>query len=402
MSKAYDRVEWKFLKAVLVRIGIHERFVRLIMSLVTSVSYSLLLNGSQFGYFMPQRGIRQGDPLSPYLFLFVAEVFSCMLQEAQRRGDINGIAVSRGGPSVSYLLFADDTIIYGQASAATMTAIKQILTSYERVSGQAINFDKSSMVVGRNVGEQQRQHMADILGVTLVIKHDTYLGLPAIAGRYRGQLFQTIKDRVWGRIQGWNAKLLSQAGPGVLIKAVLQAIPTYAMSCFRLLDYLLREIKSMIADFWWHNRGDRRTHCVSWGKLCQSKENGGLGFREMLAFNRAMLAKQGWRLVTRPDTFLSRIMKAKYFPTSSFFRARMGSRPSLTWRSILGVRDLVARGAVGRLDQEQGCESGGISGCHDQMDSEFSLHLEFFQQTRELLLLLMEMRAAGERVWCGR
>ncbi|KAL0449623.1 UNVERIFIED_CONTAM: putative mitochondrial protein [Sesamum latifolium] len=166
----------------------------------------------------------------------------------------------------------------------------------------------------------------------------------AIAGRLRGELFRAIKDRIWGRIQGWNNKLLSQAERGVLIKAVLQSIPTYVMSCFRLPDYLLHEIEMMIADFWWHNKGERRTHWVRWSKLCQQREEGGLGFKEMKAFNRVMLAKQGCKLITRPNTLLSQILRTKYFLETSFFTAQMGARPSLTWRSIMETRNLLQQG----------------------------------------------------------
>ncbi|KAL0361161.1 UNVERIFIED_CONTAM: putative mitochondrial protein [Sesamum radiatum] len=311
MSKAYDRVEWNFLRAVLSKIGIHEIF---------------------------------GDPLSPYLFLFVEEVFSSMLQEAERRGEINGIDVSRQSPRISHLLFADDTIIFGKARDEALESIKRVLEVYERASGQQINLEKSSMVVSRNVSDVERARLARILGVQLVAKHDKYLGLPAIAGRSPAELFQSVKDRVWSRIQGWNAKLLSQGERGVLIKAVLQAIPTYVMSCFQLPDYLLHEIQRMIGDFWWHNKGERRTHWVSWKRMCLPREEGGMGFRELKMFNTAMLAKQGWRILKRPDSMLTRVLKGKYFSSQCFLDAQLGTRPSLTWRSYIGARELLLSG----------------------------------------------------------
>ncbi|KAL0443841.1 UNVERIFIED_CONTAM: putative mitochondrial protein [Sesamum latifolium] len=353
ISKAYDWVEWGFLRSILLRLGIHERFVRLNMNFVTSVTYSLMLNGSQFGYFRPHQGIRQGDPLSPYLFLFVAEAFSCMLQDAENRGEIQGITISREAPRVSHLLFANDTIIFEQAREDTMSAIKWILIAYGKASGQEINLEKSSMVLSQNLGIQERLRLAVILEVAVVERHDKYLGLPTVAGRSRGELFRAIKDKMWARIQGWNNKLLSQAGRGVLIKAVLQSIPTYVMSCFRLPNYLLHEIEMMIAEFWWHNKGERRTHWLGWSRFCQSRDEGGLGFKEMKAFNQVMLAKQGWRLITRPNALLSQILKAKYFHESSFLEASMGSRPSLTWRSLMEARDLLQQGCRRRIGSNE-------------------------------------------------
>ncbi|KAL0431917.1 UNVERIFIED_CONTAM: hypothetical protein Sradi_0817700 [Sesamum radiatum] len=116
VSKAYDRVEWVFLERVLGRLGFNEGFVRLVMKYVTTVSFSFLLNGEQFGILRPEQGLRQGDPLSPYFFLFCAEAFSGLIRKAESEGTIEGVAVSRKAPSVSHLLFADDMLIFCQAT----------------------------------------------------------------------------------------------------------------------------------------------------------------------------------------------------------------------------------------------------------------------------------------------
>ncbi|KAL0391372.1 UNVERIFIED_CONTAM: hypothetical protein Slati_4569200, partial [Sesamum latifolium] len=121
------------------------------------------------------------DPLSPYLFLFVVEVFSAMLVEVERRGEIHGLGVSRSVSRISHLLFADNIIIFGQARDGAFESIKQILEFYERASGQQINLEKSSMIVCHDVAEREQVRMAAILGVQLVAKHDKYLGLPTIA-----------------------------------------------------------------------------------------------------------------------------------------------------------------------------------------------------------------------------
>ncbi|KAL0440469.1 UNVERIFIED_CONTAM: hypothetical protein Slati_2529900 [Sesamum latifolium] len=210
---------------------------------------------------------------------FLLQPFTAQ-EETERRCDIQGIDISREAPRVSHLLFAENTIIFVHAREETMSAIKQILTAYGKASGQEINFEKSSMVVSQNVGDQERLRIAAILGVALVERHDKYLGLRTVVGQSRGELFLTIKDRMWGRIQGWNTKLLSQAGCGVLINAVLQSIPTYVMSCFRLPDYLLHEIEMMIAEFWWHNKGECRTHWIGWSRLCQPRDESGPNFKE--------------------------------------------------------------------------------------------------------------------------
>ncbi|KAL0356382.1 UNVERIFIED_CONTAM: putative mitochondrial protein [Sesamum radiatum] len=105
------------------------------------------------------------------------------------------------------------------------------------------------------------------------------------------------------------------------------------MSCFCFPKYLLKELEQAMRNFWWHSRGDSRVHWVAWSKLCRPLKEGGLGFRDLKAFNLALLAKQGWRLITQPESLLSRVLKARYFPQGTFWDASIGSRPSLTWLS---------------------------------------------------------------------
>lgn len=116
------------------------------------------------------------------------------------------------------------------------------------------------------------------------------------------------------------------------------------MSCFTLPGYLLNSIESAFRNFWWGNGSGRKLAWTSWKNLCKPKRFGGLGFRDLRSFNLALLAKQCWRLTTNPESLLGRVFKAKYFPYTSFLEARLGSRPSATWRSILQARPVFAQG----------------------------------------------------------
>lgn len=127
-----------------------------------------------------------------------------------------------------------------------------------------------------------------------------------------------------------------------MIKAAAQAISAYAVSCFKFPEKVLEDINSMIANFWWSSRGNPRTiHWMPWSRLCHSKKESGLGFRDLKAFNYAVLGKQAWRLLTILDSLLFKVLQVQYFPNKDFLQAELGERPSFSWRGILeGQKDL--------------------------------------------------------------
>ncbi|KAE8702081.1 hypothetical protein F3Y22_tig00110503pilonHSYRG00762 [Hibiscus syriacus] len=138
MSKAYDWVEWSFIREVMLKIGFSQRWVSLIMSSVSTVSYSMVFNGVPGDSFLPSRGLRQGDPLSPYLFLFCAEGLSSLLHAAKSAGSLTGYKVGRYGENSTHLLFVDDSILFGEASPEGVAAMKDILVEYEVVSARVL------------------------------------------------------------------------------------------------------------------------------------------------------------------------------------------------------------------------------------------------------------------------
>jgi hypothetical protein len=143
-------------------------------------------------------------------------------------------------------------------------------------------------------------------------------------------------------------------GKEVMIKAVAQAVPVFAMGCFDITKDLCNQISAMIAKYWWNNQDkDNSMHWVSWERLVMSKKEGGLGFLDLHSFNMAMLAKQGWRLLKKPDSLCARTLKAKYFPNSDFLGAKAKAGCSYTWRSIMQGLEVLREGVIRRIGSGQ-------------------------------------------------
>uniref|UniRef100_A0A2N9FBI7 Reverse transcriptase domain-containing protein n=1 Tax=Fagus sylvatica TaxID=28930 RepID=A0A2N9FBI7_FAGSY len=350
MSKAYNRVEWIFLERLMAKLGFEGHWVALVMACIKTVSYSIILNGEPHGLINPSRGIRQGDPISPYLFLLCAEGLSSLIQQAALNKTIHGVSVCRGGPKISHLLFADDSLIFCEASLLECEKLGLLLELYEAASGQKINRQKTAIFFSKNTEDSVRADILRFWGASNTAHFEKYLGLPAVVGRNKTQAFKGIRDRVVKRLEGWKERLLSKAGKEVLIKAVIQALPTYSMSCFLLPNQWCADLNSLAAKYWWGGgSAARKIHWSKWSELCKSKENGGLGFRDWRAFNIALLAKQGWRLLTNTHSLFYKTFKAKYFSSGTFLQAKVGSNPSFLWRSFLAAREVLRDGMTWKV-----------------------------------------------------
>ncbi|CAL2228927.1 unnamed protein product [Prunus armeniaca] len=349
MSKAYDRVEWTFIEAMLKRLGFTDRWVELIMDCISTVTYSVQVRGVASGMIVPSRGLCQGDPLSPYLFLICAEGLFALLSNALKIKRISGISVAQGAPTISHLFFADHSLFFCNAHLADCAYLLQILSMYERASGQKINFDKSAVCFSPNTDPVMKQLIADMLGVPIVTCHERYLGLHTLAQRNKSRMFNHVREQVWRKLNTWDTKLLSTAGKEVLIKAVGQALPTYTMGVFKLPKSLCQELSAMIARYWWGKSGRKGIHWLGWRKLCKPKCLGGLGFRHFEAFNKAMVAKQAWRILENPTSLVAKILKARYFPEDDFMRVSLGSSLSMIWKSILWGREVIEDGLLWRV-----------------------------------------------------
>ena len=217
---------------------------------------------------------------------------------------------------------------------------------YEHASGQKINREKTFLSFSRNTTQDLQEEIKQRFGAEVIQQHETYLGLPSLVGRSKKNTFHALKEILDNKLSGWKEKMLSQARKEILIKVVAQAIPAYTMSVFKPPDTLCDEMTSMVHSFWWGQTNRRNKMAwLAWDKVSVPKSDASLGFRNLKTFYLALLAKQGWRLQTNTHSLVHRVLKARFFPNSDFLHAKLGSKSSFAWRSIMVAQDMVKAGS---------------------------------------------------------
>ena len=201
--------------------------------------------------------------------------------------------VCKRAPSITHMLFADDSYLYCKAEEEQVNSLIQLLQVFEGASGQKVNLEKSVVFFSSNTRVEKKVQLCELLDMEEASEDCTYLGLPNMMKRSKVATFGFLKDRVKKRAASWDGKWISQGGREVLVKSVLQSLPTYAMSVFLVPLEITRDIERIIARFWWNSKpsDQKGIHWMSWDRLSKHKAVGGMGFRDLRDFNLALLGK---------------------------------------------------------------------------------------------------------------
>eukprot|EP00253_Pinus_taeda_P008137 PITA_08137 len=283
LANAFDWVRHSFLFAVLGKMGFNSTFISTIAACISGPWISPLINGRPCEAFQSSRGLRKGCPLSPYLFILMAESFSSALDHNRRVGLITGIKFGNEVKNINHSQFANDTLLIGGASATITRRFKTLLDQFTDYSGGAVNFHKSS-VYDWNISNQTAYNIANIFGVTYKEKwdHFTYLGMSVSLGPLKAATWNEIIDKVKRKVQQWGTHWLN---PAVALR-----------------------------NFLWQGgkKEKNRFNLVSWKSVIQSQDRGGLGIRAPKILNLAFGIKMAWRLINEPKAWWKQVIESKY------------------------------------------------------------------------------------------
>ncbi|GKV38629.1 hypothetical protein SLEP1_g46518 [Rubroshorea leprosula] len=305
LHKAFDSVDWNYLREVLIDFNLPDQLVRLIMFSVTSLQLSVIWNGEELPYFQPKRGLRQGDPLSPYLFIMVMEKLSHMIMSRLQEHKWTPFRLSRGGLTLSHLFFADDLMLFGKASITQIETIIDCLSEFARRSRLEINLGKSKLFVSPNIQGQLANSFSSACGIPLTHDLGIYLGVPIIHGRVKARNYKYILEKMQIKLAGWKQKSLSLAGRRTLVQSVTSSIPTYTMQKVLLPSNTCSAIDSLNRKFLWGSDiQTNKPHLVHWNDVCLPRRYGGLGVRSAKECNKALIAKLGWQILSGSNSTL--------------------------------------------------------------------------------------------------
>lgn len=272
------------------------------MSCITTSSISILVNGKPTPYIQPSRGIRQGDPLSPYLFIICMETLSQLIEEETQLKKWTPIKIARVGPYLSHLLFADVLVLFAKVDITDAHSIINIFNHLSTQSGQCINLAKSKLFFSKHVSQNTKNNLASNLNIKTASIFGKYLGFPKPNLHPTSVDYQYILDLMNNRLQGWKTKFLSLSGRTMLIKSVLYSIPTHVMQNNLLPPKIIQNMDRIQRRFLWGSKPTRKKlHLISWDVVTTPKKNGGLGLQKSYAKNIAMLASLNWSFLKQPQ-----------------------------------------------------------------------------------------------------
>ncbi|GJY87143.1 RNA-directed DNA polymerase, eukaryota, partial [Tanacetum coccineum] len=333
-AKAYDSVRWDYLEAVLISFGFGAKWVAWIRGCLLSSKASVLVNGSPTKEFQFFRGLKQGDPLAPFLFILVMESLHLSFSRLIDAGMFVGIKLD-STTTLSHLFYADDAIFIGEWSQSNLSCILNMLHCFSLISGLSLNLSKCQLL-GVGLSDVIVSEAASQIGCSIMHTPFKYLGVSVGGNMNLISSWDDVVNKLKSRLSTWKLKTLSIGGRLTLIKSVLGSTPIYNMSIYKVPKAVLCVMESIRRNFFNGIReGERKIAWVKWSKVLAPKSQGGLGVSSYYALNRGLLAKWIWRFISRDNSLWYRVIHAIHGPSMDDISV---TYPSL-WKSIIREMD---------------------------------------------------------------
>lgn len=343
MANAFDRVDHSFLRAALQKFGFSSNIVNIISGCISNPWTAPLINGRPSKFFRSYRGLRQGCPLSPFLYIIMAETLSVHLENLRNKREITGICIERGIKEINHSLFADDTLLIGGASSLMARRFKRVLDAFLQVSGGKLN-NRKCKIYTWNVPHQIQQSISQILDIPLQRNWSSfsYLGLPLAKEHIKAEVWTKHIEKMRGLLQSWGASWLNLAGKTILIKVVLSGLPIYQYAVIMAPASIHKHMELIMRSFLWQGgkQDTKKFSLVSWDQVTLPYEKGGLSIKIPSLSNQALGLKLIWKILSGKGSWWVETIKRKYLsgPNSNILNEPIVDRPCTPmWRLIKKV-----------------------------------------------------------------
>jgi hypothetical protein len=340
LKKSFDCINWDFLRLILLQSGFGHHFTRWIMGCVSSATIVVLVNGEATPFFQNERGLRQGCPLSPLLFILAMEGLSILLKNSQQAGKLTSIKVSRL-VKILHIFFVDDILIATRVDSQEWMEIDSILKFFCRASGLQINATKSTIHYSRltevDLDMYKNIFSYNFLEISIGLR---YLGYFLKPDCYKVVDWRWLLIKFEKRIAHWCNRWLSLGGRFVLIKSVLESQTVYWMALAAIPGTVLKRIRQLIFSFLWMGGSENKhLHLCRWDSIAKPKSVGGWGLRNIFLFNKALASNSLWRVLSQ-DGIWHRVIIGKYITHLTILSWLRHTTTSPTnaspiWRSLL-------------------------------------------------------------------
>ncbi|XP_042965908.1 uncharacterized protein LOC122299590 [Carya illinoinensis] len=352
IAKAYDSLDWDFLLHVMTSFGFSTRFCELIRQCISTPWFSMVMNGSAKGFFPSGRGLRQGDPLSPYLFILVQETLSRLIKHNFEMEKIAPYSHPRGTPLISHLFYADDIVVFANGGRASLQAISDVFALYESWWGKVVSKEKSSIFFPKYVNSVRKRNILQLTSFSEGLFPVKYLGVPLFSGRLKVSYFEDLMNRIRDRLEGWQNRLLSAGARLLLLRHVVSSIPVHLLSVLHTPKKVVSSLNRIMSNFFWGiSNGKQKRKWVAWKKVCMPTKEGGLGLRKFEEVQSSLFMKLAWNLLSS-DSLWANFFRKKYCKGEHVTLVD-NTKGSPLWRCIMTMVPNILNNAWWRVREGQ-------------------------------------------------